>query len=40
MGNWCIAVTMDCECIELSLENECSIQLTLCLKEFVIGIKL
>lgn len=39
MGNWCTAVTMGCECIEPSLENECSVQLTLCLREFVTGNK-
>jgi len=38
MGNWCIAVTMGCECIESSLDNECSIQLISCLREFIIGI--
>jgi hypothetical protein len=38
MGNWCTEVTMGCECIEPSLENECSIQLTLRFREFVIGI--
>jgi hypothetical protein len=38
MGNWCIAETMGCECNEPSLENECSIQFTSCLRESVIGI--
>ena len=37
MGNWCTVVTMGCECIEPTAENECSILLTLCLREFVIG---
>jgi hypothetical protein len=29
---------MGCECNEPFLENECSIQFTSCLREFVIGI--